>query len=220
MTYGYAHKNTGEAERKSVTAQFNAPRVSDAIAKIRENAFSREIPIADDETLNFLGTLLAAVKPKKILELGGAVGVFALYAAELLKDAQITVVEKDEKFYAEAVQNFSDFGITSRVFPVLGDAGEVIGRLSGGFDFIFLDCAKAQYIKYLPRLKELLKKGGVLAADDVLLFGYVAGEVETPKKRAMLVTHIREYISAAVGDGGLQTTIVNVGNGVAVSVKL
>ena len=101
----------------------------------------------------------------------------------------------------------------------MGDAGEEIEKLEGGYDFIFLDCAKVQYVKYLPRLKTLLKKGGVLAADDVLLFGYVTGEEETPKKRRMLVEHVKEYIAAATGDEELTTTVINVGNGVALSVK-
>ena len=77
-----------------------------------------------------------------------------------------------------------------------------------------------QYIKYLPRLKELLKKGGVLVADDVLLFGYVTGEEEVPKKRKMLVEHIKEYVQAATHDNELQTTVFDIGNGVALSVKL
>ena len=77
-----------------------------------------------------------------------------------------------------------------------------------------------QYVKYLPHLKKLLNKGGVLAADDVLLFGYVTGEEEVPKKRKMLVEHVKEYITAVTNDCELQTTILNLGNGVALSVKL
>ena len=82
-----------------------------------------------------------------------------------------------------------------------------------------MDCAKVQYIKYLPRLKELMNTGGVLIADDVLLFGYVTGEEEVPKKRKMLVEHIKEYISAVTNDDELYTTILDVGNGIAMSVK-
>ena len=111
-------------------------------------------------------------------------------------------------------------GLAERVTAVLGDAGEVIKDLKEEYDFIFLDCAKVQYIKYLPILKNLLKTGGVIVADDVLLFGYVTGEEQVPKKRKMLVEHIKEYIYAVTHDSELQTTVLDIGDGVAVSVKL
>jgi predicted O-methyltransferase YrrM len=96
----------------------------------------------------------------------------------------------------------------------------VIASLSDTFDFIFLDCAKVQYVKYLPTLKKLLKRGGVLVADDVLLYGWVNGENPVPPKRKMLATHIREYIDLATQDKELLTSVINVGDGIALSVKV
>ncbi len=110
-------------------------------------------------------------------------------------------------------------GVSDRVTLICGDAGEVINKLDGKYDFIFLDCAKVQYVKYLPRLKTLLRSGGVLLADDVLLFGFVTGEQPVPPKRRMLVEHIKEYISAVTSDPELTTTVLDIGNGVALSVK-
>ena len=131
----------------------------------------------------------------------------------------MTTIERDLDFYNRAKQNFENAGLSDRVNPILGDVGEVLNKLDGRYDFIFMDCAKVQYIKYLPRLKELMNTGGVLIADDVLLFGYVTGEEEVPKKRKMLVEHIKEYISAVTNDDELYTTILDVGNGIAMSVK-
>ncbi len=82
-----------------------------------------------------------------------------------------------------------------------------------------MDCAKAQYIKYLPELKRLLKKGGTLVADDVLLFGWLTGESEVPKKRKMLYKHVCEYVEAVTSDTGLITTVMDIGDGLALSVK-
>lgn len=107
-----------------------------------------------------------------------------------------------------------------RVCAVLGDAGEEIQKLDKEYDFIFLDCAKVQYVKYLPRLKQLLKKGGTLVADDVLLYGWITGETPVPPKRRMLCTHVREYLDAVTSDEELGTTILNIGDGVALSVKI
>ena len=218
--FGYAHFNTQNGERMTSTARFNIPRISARLDEMRRSAFAREIPVSGDETLNFLLTLVRALKPLRILELGTAIGVSGSAMLEACTDAHLTTVEKNAELYSEAVKNFKALGLSDRVDSIFGDAGEVIGNLSGEFDFIFLDCAKVQYVKYLPRLKNLLKRGGVLLADDVLLFGYVTGEVQVPKKRKMLVGHIKEYIEAATGDVELCTTVIGIGDGLAMSVKL
>lgn len=220
QNFDYAHKDTQNGERSTPTAQFNPASVSKEIQEIRKQAFKEEIPVSDDETLNFLCTLMHALMPKNILELGTAVGVSGAAMLEISKNAHLTTIEKSPGFHARAIENFESLNVKDRVTAILGDAGEVISSFDGQYDFIFLDCAKVQYIKYLPTLKKLLKKGGVLLADDVLLFGYVTGEEEVPKKRKMLVEHVKEYITAVTDDKELATTILNVGNGLALSVKL
>jgi len=219
MNFTYAHKNTEDGERQTPTAQFNAPQLSGEINELRKSAFAREIPVSDGETLNFLITQLTALQPQKILELGTAVGVSGAVMLQTCPSAHLTTIERDEKFFNEARENFSALNLTDRITLILGDAGERIEKLEDKYDFIFLDCAKVQYIKYLPTLKKLLKKGGVLLADDVLLFGYVTGEEEVPKKRKMLVEHVKEYLAAVTNDCGLFTTVLNLGNGIAMSVK-
>lgn len=216
--FNYAHNDTSKSGRKTPAA-FNNPRVSAAIAGLRESAFARSIPTANDETLNFLITLVRALKPEKILELGTATGISGAAMLEAYGGAHLTTVERSEEFYSEALKNFSSLNISGRVTAVLGDAGEVINNLDGDFDFIFLDCAKVQYVKYLPRLKQLLKSGGVLLADDVLLYGWITGENPVPPKRKMLARHIEEYLNAAINDSELYTTVINSGDGMALSVK-
>lgn len=218
--FSYAHKDTQTGERETPTAQFNRPVICEELEEIRKRAFEREIPVSNGETLNFLCTIVNAIAPENILELGTAVGVSGAAMLNCCKKARLTTVERDENFYKEALENFKSLGLDGRVRAISGDAGEEIEKLDGQFDFIFLDCAKVQYIKYLPVLKNLLKKGGTLFADDVLLFGYVTGEQPVPKKRKMLVEHVKEYISAVTQDKELQTTILNIGDGVALSVKL
>ena len=221
QNFSYAHKNTKDGERVSATAQFNQPRISGQIEKLRLSAFEREIPVSDNETLCFLQTLISAVQPKNILELGTAVGISGAVMLDACKSALLTTIERDKNFYEEARTNFDNLGLTERVAQIFGDAGEAILTLpENSFDFIFMDCAKVQYVKYLPRLKRLLNRGGTLVADDILLFGYVTGEEAVPPKRKMLVEHIKEYITAVTNDSELQTTIINIGNGVALSVKL
>ena len=219
MEFTYAHFNTLGGERETPTADLNRPKLSAELNTLRERACAREIPVSDGETLNFLQTLVAAVKPKQILEIGTAIGLSAAVMLSACKSAHVTTIEKDEIFAREASENFKNLGLSDKITLISGDAAEVLKQLIGQFDFIFLDGPKVQYVKYLPELKRLLKAGGVLAADDVLLFGYVTGEREVPKKRKMLVEHVKEYLTAVTSDPELLTTVLNIGNGVAVSVK-
>lgn len=211
--FSYAHRDT------SYAGGLNKPNIPEELQRIREEAFASEIPVAADDTLCFLMAQAAAVRPAKILELGTAVGTTSIAMAFACPQARITTVERDRAFYEAALVNFGKCGISGRVTAVCGDAGEVIERLEDPFDLIFMDCAKVQYIKYLPRLKQLLRSGGVLIADDVLLYGWASGEAEVPKKRKMLARHIREYIDAVTSDPELFTCIIKAGDGVALSVK-
>ena len=217
--FTYAHNDTSSGERKTPTAKFNKLSIDKEIQKLRVSAFKRSIPTADDETLNFLMTILSAAKPKSILELGTAIGISGAVMLKTCNGAHLTTVEKDESFHREALANFESLNLSDRVTAICGDAGEVIEKLEEKFDFIFLDCAKVQYVKYLPRLKELLKSGGILLADDVLLYGWLTGEAEVPKKRKMLFKHIEEFLCEVTSDGELNTTILNIGDGLSLSVK-
>ncbi len=216
--FTYAHNDTSVPERASRTAALNKLKVSEKAAVLRAAAQEKEVPVASDETLNFILTLARAKNAKSILEVGCAVGLTSLALMEDLPDACITAVERDESFYNSAKANLEDYA--SRCDLRLGEAAEVIRTLPGEqYDFIFLDCAKVQYIKLLPELKRVLKKGGILLADDVLLYGWVNGEEPVPKKRKMLVEHIREYINAVTEDSELSTAILDIGDGIAMSVK-
>ena len=185
---------------------------------LRKEALSRGIPVAEDETLNYLLLMISAVRPKRILELGTAVGLSS--AAMLLQcpTAQVVTIEVEEERYLEAKKNFENLGLSERATCYLGDAGEILTMMDGCFDFIFLDGPKAQYEKYLFDLKRLMHNGSVLFADDVLLYGWVSGEEPTPLKRRSIVEKIRGYLSAVSADKDFITSVLNIGDGVAVSV--
>lgn len=192
--------------------------IDEEIAARRKDALSRGIPVADDETLNFLLLTLAMTKPKRILEIGTAVGLSTVAMLLACPDARLTTMELEEERYLEAKENFKHFGVTDRVTAHLGDAGEILAMMDGEFDFVFLDGPKAQYEKYLFDLKRLMKKGGVLFADDVLLYGWVSGEEPTPQKRHSIVDKIRSYLQTVTEDKEFITSVLNVGDGVALSV--
>ena len=202
------------------TASLVQLNIDERIKQRREDALKRGIPVADDETLQFLLTTLLAVKPSRILEIGTAVGLSASAMLYALPNAKLTTIELEEERYLEAKKNFAELGIEDRVTPYLGDAGEILSMMDGQFDFVFLDGPKAQYEKYLFDLKRLMKKGAVLFADDVLLYGWVSGEEPTPQKRHSIVDKIRSYLTTVTKDKDFITSVLNVGDGVALSVYL
>ena len=202
------------------TASLVQLNIDERLKKLREDALAREIPVADDETLQYLLFTVTALQPKRILEIGTAVGLSAAAMLFAVEGARVTTVELEEERYLEAKRNLSDLGLLDRVNAHLGDAGEILAMMDGEFDFVFLDGPKAQYEKYLFDLKRLMKKGAVLFADDVLLFGWVSGEEETPQKRRSIVEKIRSYLQVITSDKQFVTSVLNVGDGVAVSVYL
>ena len=202
------------------TASLVKLKTDERIVALRADALSRGIPVADDETLNYLLVTLKALQPRRILEIGTAVGLSAAAMLLACPDATVTTMELDEERYLEAKKNFKDLGLENRVTSYLGDAFEILTMMDGQFDFVFLDGPKAQYEKYLFDIKRLLKTGGVLFSDDVLLYGWVSGEEETPQKRRSIVEKIRGYLDVLTNDESFTTAVLNVGEGVAVSVYL
>lgn len=193
-------------------------QLDERLLKMREAAKPTRDPTAPDDTLDYLLTYLERCNPQKILEIGTAEGLTtcAMLAAS---EATVTTIELDAERANRARENFAGFGVQDRVRLLEGDASEILPLLSGEYDMIFLDGPKVQYRRYFPDCKRLLKAGGALLADDVLLFGWVSGETPTPPKRRMLVEHIREYLQLVKDDPEFETEILKIGEGLAVSVK-
>lgn len=200
------------------TASLVKLNIDENLSKKRAEALERGVPVCDDETLQFLLLTLKMVKPKKILEIGTAVGLSGVAMLQTLENAKLTTIELEEERYVEAKRNFAFFNVQDRVTAHLGDAGEILSMMDGEFDFVFMDGPKAQYEKYLFDVKRLLNKGGILFADDVLLFGWVSGEEETPQKRRSIVEKIRSYLDVITSDKDFHTSVLNVGDGVALSI--
>ena len=200
------------------TASLVQLNIDERLAQKRKEALKNGVPVADDETLQFLLLTLKMHKPKRILEIGTAVGLSGVAMLQACENATLVTMELEEDRYLEAQQNFEAFGVKDRVTAHLGDAGEILSMMNGAFDFIFLDGPKAQYEKYLFDIKRLLNDGGVLFADDVLLYGWVSGEEPTPHKRQSIVDKIRSYLRIITEDRDFITSVLNVGDGVALSV--
>ena len=155
---------------------------------------------------------------RTVLEIGTGEGLTALSLLSEFPAMRLTTVEKDEQRRAAALAHFAEFGVQGRVRSILGDAAEVLPALREGYDLIFLDGPKAQYVHYLPELKRLLCAGGVLFADDVLLYGWVDGRVRPPQKRRSIAARLQDYLDAVFADPDLYTVLSHAGEGAAISI--
>lgn len=190
--------------------------MNELLESMRYAAKQGRDPTAADETVHALIDWARAHRAKRILEIGAGEG-YTSCALLLDTEAELTAIELDAERAKKFRQNAALFGVEDRVKLIEGDAGDVLPILAGGYDMIFLDGPKVQYKRYFADCKRLLNKGGALFSDDILLFGWVKGE--PPKKRKMLVEHIREYLELLQSDPDFTTVIYEYGEGLAVSTK-
>lgn len=189
--------------------------------KLEREAAAREIPIIRQDMQSFLEVLLAMQAPKRILEVGTAIGFSALLMAQnTAPDCRITTIEKYEKRIPQARANFAAAGMEEKITLLEGDALEVMRGLSGPYDLIFMDAAKGQYIHFLPDALRLLRTGGVLVSDNVLQDGdIIESHYAVERRNRTIYRRMREYLYVLKHTEGLLTSIVAVGDGAAVTVK-
>lgn len=188
------------------------------IEKIKNEARQNHVPILQDASLQFIETLLEIRKPESILEVGTAVGYSALQFSKHLKDGgRIVTMELNEATANIARENICDLGMEDVIEVVNTDAYEYMKTLTGPFDVVFIDAAKGQYMKYLEEALRLTCPGSLIIADNVLLRGMVMSDYNEHKHRTA-VTRLREYINAVTTNPNLVSCVMDVGDGVAVSV--
>lgn len=189
---------------------------------LEQKAKAAEVPVIRPASQSVLRTVLALKRPKNILEIGCAVGFSALLMAENTPTGtQITTIEKDSRRSAEARRNFAEAGAEQRIHLLLGDADSLLGTLPGSYDFIFMDAAKAQYIRWLPTVLSLLKKGGVLLSDNVLQEGDILeSHYAVERRNRTIYKRMREYLTEITHNDHLETTVLPIGDGLALSVKI
>lgn len=176
-------------------------------------------PIIEPEVANLLSVLIKIHRPKRILELGTAIGYSAIVMAKAMGEGEIVTVERYDRMYERAIENIRRAGLSRVIKPVLDEAENALTWLDGGFDMIFLDSAKGQYLEFLPECMRLLKVGGILVSDDVLYKGEVTDEVGTEKRKVTIVKRLREYLKFISDCDFLRTSVLPIGNGVAISYK-
>lgn len=184
---------------------------------IKQKALEEHIPIIMDDTLEVVDKILTSLKPKKILEIGTAVGYSAMCFSEYLIDGgKIDTIERDEKRIAEAKENIKKVGVEEKINIYEGDAVEILPTLNDKYDMIFIDAAKGKYPFFLKEALRMLNENGIILADNILYKGYVMGDYNKHKQRTA-VRNLREYIAEVTNNPNLETKILEVGDGLAIT---
>lgn len=186
------------------------------LEKVKKKALEDHIPIIMDDTLEVIKKILEEENPKNILEIGTAVGYSASEFAICAKDAHIDTIEIDEEKAKQAEINIKKIGVDKQITIHLGDAYQILPTFNKEYDIVFIDANKGKYPFFLEQGIRLVKNNGIILADNILYKGYVLGDYNAHKQRTA-VRHLREYIAKAIEDERLQSQILEVGDGLAIS---
>lgn len=190
------------------------------LKELEEYARLNHIPIIQPESAALLKLLVKLHKPSRILEAGTAIGYSAcILAGAMGESGVVDTIEIEEEMADTARKNIETMGYGNRVRVLLGDALEVMECLNSTYDMIFLDAAKGQYGEYLNQVMRLLKSGGIFISDNVLYKGLVAQGEAAPHKHRTIAVKLKDYLYRICHDSRLETSVIPLGDGMAISLK-
>jgi predicted O-methyltransferase YrrM len=208
--------------------RFGQKPLDGELLDLQMDARARKVPVIPHETVSFLRFLLPVLRPKHILEVGTAIGFSATLMAKY-SDAKITTIDRYPVMIEEARNNFAKMQLEGRITLLEGHADEVLAELAdhqkqhGGedmqceqkYDFIFMDCSKAQYIKLLPYCLTLLSAGGIIVVDDIFQGGSVFEDEENvPRAQRKIHRRLREFLELVTKSKQMESTILPLGDGI------
>lgn len=191
------------------------------LEQLKKFARERYIPVMLDDTKQLLFDVVRRCQPKRILEIGTAIGYSGIVMLTASAEATLNTIEMDEASAQMAKENFRQAEVDGRVNVFVGDAREIVPLLSGQYDFVFMDGPKGQYEKFLPYVTEVLEPGGTLVCDNVLYKGLVEHVPENKRHKHITVArNMNAFLHDISNNSHYETTLHRVGDGVTVSVKI
>ncbi|WCG52422.1 O-methyltransferase [Enterococcus faecium] len=191
------------------------------LGKLEEEAHVAEVPVIPHETVVFLKFLLGQLQPERILEIGAAIGFSSsVMATTIGENAHVTTIDRFDVMIEKAKKNYERLGLTDKVTLLEGQAADILPKLSGPYDFIFMDSAKSKYIEFLPECLRLLRKGGVLMVDDIFQGGTILlPDEEIPRGKRAIHRKLNEFLRVVMDHPDLTSTILPLGDGVILMTK-
>ena len=193
------------------------------LTELEEYATLNKVPIAEPETARLMSVLTKLVRPKKILEIGTAIGYSSIIMAQGLgADGKITTLEYDSRTAEIARENIKRAGLADKIQVIEADAKDYLSYLDEDetYDMVFLDGPKAHYLFMLEDAVRLMRKGGLLVSDNILFKGMTADDGHFARRKVTIIHRLREYIDALMAHPQLETSILSQGDGVTLSIKV
>ena len=200
--------------RSMITQNDNALKAMELFAQ--EN----HIPIIQPEVAKFLSFMLKTKRVTSILEVGTAIGYSAIVMYNCARPCRIVTIERDDEMIKKATENIKNAGLDNNIEIIKGDAQEVLSNMNEKFDFIFLDGAKGQYLELFQHCNRMLNINGIIFADNVLFRGMVATNELLIRRKITIVKRMRKYLKFMTENENYETSILPLGDGVAVSIKI
>ena len=193
--------------------------MKEEIESIKSYALENNVPIMQDDGINYLTNYIKKNKIKKILEIGTAIGYSAIMMCLVDNDIEVTTIERDEKRYLEAIKNVKKFKLEDRINLIYNDALEV--KINEIYDLIFIDAAKAQNTKFFEKFERNLRDGGSIITDNMYFHGLVFKDEEDIGSRNLrqLVRKVKNYTLFLEKNNKYDTEFLNIGDGLAISIK-
>ncbi|QSX08659.1 O-methyltransferase [Alkalibacter rhizosphaerae] len=194
------------------------PKRNDLLNRLEIEAAEEHVPIIHPEVAQYLEVMVRSHDYKKILEIGTAIGYSAIRFASIHHAMQVDSVELSEEMIEKAEKNIKEAGLENQIKIHPGDASQVIKTLEGPYDMIFLDGAKGHYVHMLEDCLRLLSPKGMIISDNVLFRGMVASNTVLKRRKITIVKRMRRFLEEISADPRIHTTIIPLGDGVAVSI--
>lgn len=196
------------------------PKKDDLFTQMEKYAIENHIPIIHPEVAQFLRVMVKITNAKKILEIGTAIGYSTLIMADAINgEGKIITLERREDMINLAKKNIHESATKVDIEILKGEAEDILPKLNDDFDFIFLDAAKSKYMDFLPYCIKNLKSKGIIISDNVLFKGMIANDDLVVRRKKTIVRRMREYLDFISTNPILETSIIPIGDGIAVSYK-
>ena len=183
----------------------------------REYCEERNLPIIHKEVGQFIKLVINQLNAKNIIEIGTNGGYSSIFMSKVMKEGKVVTLERSERFYKEALKNISDFGLENNIQVYFGDAVDILDEVEGNFDMAFIDAAKSYYRIFFDKCLKKMKPGGIILSDNVLYQGMIASDELVVRRKKTLVRNLRNYLEYISHDKRFVTSVLPLGDGLAVT---